>query len=46
VAPFSKLVARLWQQGSKKGFALANPPPDKVIFRAGDYIAVRLERGD
>jgi hypothetical protein len=41
--PFASEVEGLIDAGEKNGFALENPPPDRVLFRAGDFIVVRLK---
>ena len=41
--PFRSEARELIDAGEKNGFALENPPPDRVLFRSGDYIVVRLK---
>jgi hypothetical protein len=41
--PFITEVKGLIDAGEKNGFALETPPPDRVLFRSGDFIVVRLK---
>lgn len=41
-APFGDLVRRLYDEGRAKGFALRDPPSDRVLFRSGSWTVVRL----
>jgi hypothetical protein len=41
--PFISEAKGLIDAGEKNGFALETPPPDRVLFRSGDFIVVRLK---
>ena len=41
--PFLSEVEGLIDAGEKNGFALETPPPDRVLFRSGDFIVVGLK---
>lgn len=41
-APFEEAARAAFDRGRREGFALLDPPPERVLFRAGDYAVVRL----
>jgi hypothetical protein len=41
-APLDKPASEWFERGRRIGFALLNPPPDRVLFRRGDYTVIRL----
>jgi hypothetical protein len=41
--PFFSEIRGLIELGKKIGFALETPPPDRVLFRSGDFMVVRLK---
>ena len=41
--PLDGLAQDLLEKGRRDNFALADPPADRVLFRDGDYIVVRLD---
>ena len=43
VAPFGALASELISTGNAAGFVLRPPPPDRVLFRSGDYYVVRVD---
>ena len=40
--PFYVLTESQWNAGNRKGFILQDPEPERVLFRRGDFIVVRL----
>src|SRR5262249_14056978 len=44
-APFDVALAPQVAAGRAHGFAVLDPPADRVLFRAGDYTIVRLGPG-
>jgi hypothetical protein len=40
--PFREQVARLEERGRERGFALLDPPPERVLFRRDPYVVVRV----
>ena len=44
VAPFEGLASELIGRGGTLGFVLQSPPPDRVLFKSGEYYVVRVER--
>ncbi len=40
--PFYLLTVSQWNAGNEKGFVLRDPEPDRVLFRRGDFVVVRL----
>jgi hypothetical protein len=40
--PFDTLVASLHEKGAHEGFVLEDPPPDRILFKSGDYYVVRV----
>ena len=40
--PFRELESELMARGAAMGFALRVPPPDRVLFRSGDYYVIRV----
>lgn len=42
-APFDELVRELLERGRLEGFALQNPPQDRVLFQSGDYYVLRVD---
>lgn len=42
-APFDELVRDLVERGRREGFALQQPPEDRVLFRSGDYYLIRID---
>jgi hypothetical protein len=43
--PFRSEARELVRRGERIGFVLENPPPDRVLFRAGDHVVVRVKAG-
>jgi hypothetical protein len=41
--PFASEVAETTSEGLAKGFVLANPPEDRILFRSERYFVVRLK---
>jgi len=41
-SPFRELESELMARGAGVGFVLRVPPPDRVIFRSGDYYVIRV----
>ena len=42
--PFDGLARALLARGSREGFALKDPPADRVLFRSGEYFVVRVAK--
>lgn len=40
--PFDTLVNSLVEQGERVGFALLDPPAERVLFRSGEYYVLRV----
>jgi hypothetical protein len=40
--PYNTMVQEAIKEGSVKGFALRSPPPDRILFRSGDYAVLRV----
>ena len=40
--PFRELESVLQAQGAATGFVLQRPPPERVLFRSGDYYVIRV----
>ncbi len=40
--PFDELVRKLVLEGKQRGFALDNPPADRVLYRSGDVYVLRV----
>jgi len=40
--PFGSRVAERYQRGKQQGFVLSNPPEDRILFRDGDWMVVRV----
>jgi hypothetical protein len=43
-APFDARFDALWAKGMREGFALREPPEDRILFRSGDYYVLRVEQ--
>ena len=41
--PLDSMVRGLQARGTETGFVLKSPPPDRVLFRSGDYYVIGLE---
>jgi len=41
-SPFRELESELMARGTGVGFVLRVPPPDRVMFRSGDYYVIRV----
>jgi hypothetical protein len=42
----SEFVQDLLREGKQRGFALRHPPPDRVLFRSGDYYVISMPGTD
>jgi hypothetical protein len=42
--PYDRLVKELIERGRREGFALKNPPADRVLYRSGDYYVLQLHQ--
>ena len=40
--PFGVLVHNLLEQGAREGFALRNPPQERILFQSGEYYVLRV----
>lgn len=40
--PFDSRMLERFQRGRQEGFVLFNPPEDRILFRAGDWMVVRV----
>jgi hypothetical protein len=43
--PFDALAKGLRERGAQEGFVLKAPPPDRILFRSGEYYVVRVGKG-
>jgi len=41
-APLDDASSEWFERGRREGFVLLHPPPDRVLFRQGDYTVIRL----
>lgn len=41
-APFDTQFQRLQEKGRREGFALVDPPADRILFRSGDYFVLKV----
>ncbi len=41
-APLDKPASEWFELGRRGGFALLDPPPDRILFQRGDYTVIRL----
>jgi hypothetical protein len=43
--PYDQLTQELRERGRRRGFVLRSPPADRVLFRSGDVLIVRVDPG-
>ena len=42
--PYDRLYRALLVRGKRDGFALKSPPPERVLFRSGEYFVIRVDK--
>ena len=44
--PFYAVTQEQWARGSREGFVLRDPPPDRILFQQGEFSVIRVGPAD